>query len=225
MGQIEGVIGHLVDRMIRRSVRTRFRKVYWIPPEEVHTPTIFVPNHHGWYDGYLMYHALTALNAPFKDWITEFDAFPLFGKVGGMPFPANDPSRRIATIKKSVRLMKQENLNLLLFAEQHLHRGPQVLPLGGALELIVRKVPNCRVVPVAIRYDMSMHERPEAFLKFGSALPDAEDILRKTRLAILNEMDQLEAKLRIQPEAFQVLVTGTLDVNERWDMRRVLPKK
>ena len=121
--------------------------------------------------------------------------------------------------------MKEEHLNLLLFAEQHLHRGPQILPLGGALDLLVRKVPDCKVVPVAIRYDMSLHERPEVYLKFGSAVKGHEDIQLKTRLAILNEMDQLETKLRIDPEAFRVLATGTLDVNERWDMRRLLHKK
>ncbi len=224
MGQVEGILGKMVDGMIRRSVRGRFRQVYWIPPESVGHPTVFVPNHHGWHDGYLMYHALSALNLRFLDWITEYDAFPLFGKVGGMPFPANDSNRRVQTIRKTIRLMKSEKRSLMLFGEQQLHRGPQVWPMGGALELIVKKVPDCQVVPVAIRYDMSTHERPEAYLKFGKPIELGPDLLHRTRLSLMREMDRLETTLRLDPELFQVLAKGTFDVNERWDMRRIRPK-
>lgn len=215
----------MVDGMIRRSVRARFRRLYWIPPDVVVSPTIFVPNHHGWHDGYVMYHALTALNLRFHDWIAEYDAFPMFGKVGGMPFPENDLNRRTQTIRKTMRLMAQEKHSLLLFAEQHLHRGPQVWPMGRALELLAEKVPGVQVVPVAVRYDLSIHERPECYLKFGKPVEGGPDLPHRTRLALLTEMDRLETTLRLEPEVFQVLAKGTLDVNERWDVRRIRQKK
>lgn len=240
-GQASDFIGRQVAGMIRRSVKSRFRAVYLNNTvADLPEKCIFVPNHHGWHDGYVMFHVLEALQRPFLDWITEFDAFPLFAKVGGMPFPADDATRRAKTIRETIRRMNKEGRSLLLFAESHLHRGPQLLQFGKALELIANKVPDAAVIPVAIRYDMSLHERPECFVSIGSPVPrviaveGAVDpdfpkrtapvaelpLAERTRLAVRELLDQTNAKIEHDPEAFKLLVAGTLDVNERMDMRR-----
>lgn len=207
--------------MIRRTVHSRFRRVYWIPPKEpLVGPCIFVPNHHGWHDGYVMYHAVEALNMLTVDWIQEFDAFPLFAKVGGMPFPAESAARRAATIRKTIRLMTTEKRNLLLFAEQHLHPPPEVLPFGKALQLMANQVPDSKVVPVAIRYELATHERPECFIAFGSPMEKGNDICQRTRLAVKALLDELAMKMRFEADSFEILAKGTLDVNERLDLRR-----
>ena len=222
MGQAVGLVGKIVDRMIRRTVRSRFRCVYWIPPvAPLPQPCIFAPNHHGWHDGYVMYHAVTALKMQTLDWIQEFDAFPLFGQIGGMPFPADDAAKRAITIRKTIRLMNQEKRNLLLFAEQELHLPPEVRQFGKALELVASHVTGACVVPTAIRYEMSMHERPECFLMFGTPLTGKDMTGAGTRLAVKSLLDELAVKVRFSPEAFQILAQGTLDVNERMDMRKI----
>lgn len=240
-GQASDFIGRQVAGMIRRSVKSRFRAVYLnTSSEPLPEKCIFVPNHHGWHDGYVMFHVLGALQRPFLDWITEFDAFPLFAKVGGMPFPADDATRRAKTIRETIRRMNNEGRSLLLFAESHLHRGPQLLPFGKALELIANKVPEAAIIPVAIRYDMSLHERPECFVSIGNPVPRSVSLeaaadpdfpnrtapvaelplADRTRLAVRELLDQTNAKINHDPDAFGLLVAGTLDVNERMDMRR-----
>lgn len=208
--------------MIRRSIRRRFHNLYWIPPDfEVRTPAIFVPNHHGWFDGYVMFQVVTQLGIPTLDWIQEFDAFPLFAKVGGMPYPVNNPKRRATTVKRTIRLMREQQWSLLLFAEAHLHYPPDLLPFGKALETIAGKVPEAQIIPVAIRYEMAMHERPEAFVTFGkpisSGLPDLPSLVQSVVQA---QLEETIAKIRLAKESFQILAKGTADVNERWDMRR-----
>lgn len=228
--QVQGIAGAAVDRMIRLAVHRSFRNVYWIPPvKPISEPAIFVPNHHGWHDGYLMYLALSALRLHgFHDWIQEFDAFPLFGKIGGMPFPENDPMRRAATIRRTIRLMRQEQRSLLLFAEGVLHRPPKLLPFGKSLSTIATHVPNASVVPVAIRYEHNIHERPEAYILFGDAIPTPTPIAGKpnelpahTRLVVAALLDRIAATLTVEPETFRILHRGTPDVNERWDMRKI----
>ncbi len=226
--QVQGGLGWVVDRMIRRSVRQVFRNVYWVPPAvPVSEPAIFVPNHHGWHDGYVMYLALKALGLqnPFHDWIQEYDAFPLFGKIGGMPFPADDPARRAATIRQTVRWMRDERRNLMLFAEAVLHRPPGLLPFGKSLELLAAKVPAVTVYPVAIRYEHNVHERPEAFLLFGTPVPLGPDLSARTRLEVWGLLDRLAGLVAHDQERFQILHPGTRDVNERWDMRRLRTPK
>ncbi|HJP82323.1 MAG TPA: hypothetical protein VJ835_02355 [Fimbriimonadaceae bacterium] len=170
-----------------------------------------MPNHHGWFDGYLMFLAVSALKMPTVDWIQEFDSFPLFSKIGGMPFPSDRPEVRIQTIRKTIRLMNQEGFNLLLFAESKLHYPPDVLPFGKILHTLQDRVQGIQFVPVVICYEMVMHERPEAFLNFGSpCLPEA------LRDQLGNLLSQTHRMIREQPENFQVLAKGTPDVNERW---------
>jgi len=219
--QVQGVMGRMVDAMIRRSVRRAFRNVYWVPPTlPVPEPAIFVPNHHGWFDGYVMYLALSQLKLKgFHDWIQEYEAFPLFGKIGGMAFPANDSAARAATIRRTVRAMNDDGRSLMLFAEGVLHRPPELLPFGKSLEFMAKQVPKAAIIPVAIRYEHAIHERPEAYLQFGAPLEPGPDLGRRTRLAVKSLLDRIAIDLVREPERFQVLHAGTPDVNERMDMR------
>ncbi len=211
--------------MIESTVRKRFRRVYWrglehLPPK----PIIFAANHHGWHDGYLMFHLVRAVNRPALDWITEYDGFPLFGHAGGMPFPADDPARRASTIRQTIRQMNDEGRSLILFPEVHLHPPPDILPLGKAVETLMRKVPSATLVPVAIHYQMDLHERPEAYLSIGDRIPIGENLLGRLQGAMEQELESLRAGITSQ-ENFEVLVQGTMDVNERWDFRARLGKK
>lgn len=206
--------------MIRRAVRRRFHTVYWQPPNfDIQTPAIFVPNHHGWFDGYLMFHVVQSLGVPTLDWIQEFDAFPLFSKIGGMPYPLNDPKRRAFTVKRTIRKMREEGWSLLLFAEAQLHYPPDLLEFGRALETVSDKVPNAQVIPVGIRYEMALHERPEAFIGFGSPVPLGVGLCERTQSAVANVLGNLGCQITRGKEQFSVLAKGTSDVNERWDLR------
>ena len=208
--------------MIRRSVRKNFHSINYIgsaPPR--HDPCIVVPNHHGWHDGYLMFLLLKKLNLNFVDWVAEYDAFPLFGRVGGLPFPADDPGRRAATIRRTLRLMKAGDTNLLLFAEGILHRPPEILAFGRSLEVVAKQVPRAKVIPVAIRYELSLHERPDAYIYVGTPVEAGDELAARTRLAVKLLLDELSVKIKFHAEEFQTLHAGTPDVNERWDMRRL----
>jgi len=224
--QAQGFIGQQVAAMIRRSLRARFHTIWWEEPGELPAaPCIYVPNHHAWHDGYVMYTALTRMHEErgrtrFYDWIQEYESFPLFGYVGGLPFPPGDAGKRAATIRKTIRRMREDSASLLLFAEQHMHRPPELREFGKALETISRQVPAASVIPVAIRYELCMHERPEAYVRFGPPVEAGPDLSRRTRNAVRRELDYLRAVIEFHPERLTPLLAGTKDVNERLDMRR-----
>ncbi|RYG40379.1 hypothetical protein EON79_22700 [bacterium] len=200
---------------MRGNVRKSFHSVQWRPPAGLpEGPKIFAANHHGWHDGYLLYVACTAMNVPVVDWIAEFDAFPLFAKVGGMPFPPSDPSRRAATVRKTIRLMKDEGRSLMLFAEGILHRPPELLPFGRSLEVVAAKT-GAAVIPTAIRYEIAMHERPEPFLLFGAPVEPGPKLAERSRLAVRRLLDEGATLIRHDEAVFETLVAGTKDVNER----------
>lgn len=219
--QDEGFVGRMVGNLIRRSVKKHFRTVYWTPPAQpVQAPAVLFANHHGWFDGYLLYHAVTRLGVRCVDWIQEFDAFPLFAKVGGMPYRLNDPSGRAATIRRTIRLMQREARSLVLFPEGVLHYPPTILPFGETFELLAKSVPNASFVPVAIRYEHAMHERPEAFLRFGPPIARGDQMAERSQDALQQLLEGVVSDVRERPETFEVLVQGTPSVNERWDWRK-----
>lgn len=198
--------------MIRRSVRRAFHTVWWRPPDAPLTsPSIVIANHHGWHDGYLAYLAATKLSLPFVMWVQELKAFPLFARAGAMPFDADDQAIRVRTIRQTIRLLRQGERSLILFPEGVLHWPPEIAEFGRSLNLLRRKVPAAPIVPLAIRYELAMHERPEAYLAFGNPLGRNEE--PRAELERLLSTD-------LRSTHFEVLAHGTRDVNERWDMRR-----
>lgn len=222
--QEQGLLGRMVGGMIRRSVIKSFHTVYWKPPlAPLEAPVVFLCSHHSWHDGYLMFLAVSKLGIPTLDWIAEYDAFPLFAKVGGLPYPPNDPARRAGTARRTIRML-QEGWSLILFADGVLRRPDEPWEVGTAAPLIARQVPHAALVPVAIRCQLSMHQRPEAFLEFGEPLPwmdaraDRGAAIRQEAKARLSAM--LSSPIGVLSD-WQVLQNGTLDVNERWDMRRI----
>ncbi|MFN8220105.1 MAG: hypothetical protein U0S12_08255 [Fimbriimonadales bacterium] len=219
--QDEGFVGRMVGNLIRRSVKKHFRTVYWTPPAQpVQAPAVLFANHHGWFDGYLLYHAVTRLGVRCVDWIQEFDAFPLFAKVGGMPYRLNDPSGRAATIRRTIRLMQREAKPGPVPG-----RSAPLPPDDSAVwrrtfELLAKSVPNASFVPVAIRYEHAMHERPEAFLRFGPPIARGDQLSARSKDALQQLLDGVVSDVRERPETFEVLVQGTPSINERWDWRK-----
>jgi len=220
--QEQGIVGRLVGGMIRRSVRHRFHTVYWQPPKASLTgPVILYANHHGWMDGYLMFHVVTALELESVDWIQEFDSFPLFSRIGGLRFAAGDVSGRAATIRRTIRLMNDDRKSLVIFPEGTLHRPPELLPFGRAMESVARRVPGVRLVPVAIRTELSMHERPEAWIALGEH--HAFDSLEDCRGRLESQMELVTSSEKICD--FVPLVRGRLDVNERMNIGSVSDRR
>lgn len=213
--QEDGFIGRMVGGMIRRTLKKQFHTIYWLPPDPVPTgPVIFVCSHTMWHDGYLMFRAVTELGIPTLDWIAEFDSFPFFRKVGGLPYPPHDPARRAATLRESIRLMKSEGWSLILFADGNLKRPHEEWQVGRACEVIKKHVPEAVVIPVALRSELSLHQRPEAFIWFGDPLPPGENLKERAKTRLDEMLSNYDSGL------WKPLMTGTLDVNERMDMRK-----
>ncbi|MCW5943184.1 MAG: 1-acyl-sn-glycerol-3-phosphate acyltransferase [Fimbriimonadaceae bacterium] len=209
-------VGRLVDAMIRRSVRARFRNVYWRRGTDLESPVVFYANHHGWMDGYLAYLALSRLGLRGIAWAERFDDFPLFRTVGALPFPANDPAMRAGAFRQTVRRLRAGTHSLFLFPEGVLHRPPEVLPFRPGIESLARLLPQVPCVPVGIRYEMSVHERPEAWLTIGRG--HAFESLMDCQARVVELL-----QTPIDGPPYSVLHPGTPNVNERWGRSRHRP--
>lgn len=203
----EALLAPAVGWMIRRTLRARFRAIYWNAAPAPRPGSVLISNHHSWHDGYLMYVLTKRWGLRPLLWAEEFDAFPLFGLLGAMRFPKGNASRRAATIRSTVRALA-EGRTLVLFPEGVLHRPPELAPFGRALEWLESKCPGSEIVPIAIRIDASVHERPEAVLFVSSERPRASDAKPALERAL--------AEAASMGCCSHVLFEGTKDVDERW---------
>jgi 1-acyl-sn-glycerol-3-phosphate acyltransferase len=168
-----------------------------------------------------MFHAITKLRVRCLDWIEEFDSFPLFAKVGGMRFAKGDMVGRANTIRRTIKLMRTDRRSLVIFPEGVLHRPNDLLPFGRSLQTIATKVSGVTMVPVAIKYEMSMHERPEAWVSFGESHPF--ESLQECEAKLQAELQLLNNRILANHD-FEVLATGTASVNERMSMKSLRRK-
>lgn len=217
--QAQGLTGRFVAAMIRRSVRSLFHKVYWSGSAGLPSgATVFACNHFGWHDGYLMFHVAEATSKRCVDWMDDFGSFPMFRAVGALPMPPDDAAARSATLRQTVRLLRS-GVSLVHFPEGRLHRGPGLSESGGVLPFLTRVLGRVEVVPTAITYEQSVHQRPEAFVDLlpPLTLPEAD------AGAWADAVSARLAERRARPGPWPgdaVLVSGTPDVNERWDWRK-----
>ncbi|MFW5697982.1 MAG: hypothetical protein ACOCX1_05450, partial [Fimbriimonadaceae bacterium] len=92
---------------------------------------------------------------------------------------------------------------------------------GKGLEWVVKKVPEARVLPVSILYEMGIHERPQAVVHVGLPLENGAELVERTRTRVIEQLELTrEDRERV---GYVPLVLGTRDVNERWDERRKRP--
>lgn len=214
----------LVARLMRRSLRTAFRRVCWVGPMPVvpaDRPVVAYANHHYFHDGFLAWLVLEeVLHRPGITWMAEWDRFPFFSAAGALPFPPDDAARRGATLRRTVkRLRADPGSAFIYFPEGRLHPPDEdVLPFSAAaLTRLGRLLPPCSWLPLAVHVAWWGDERPTALLSAGAG-HDAIDGGEHARLS-----DALTALRTTRPGAGQVVLDNRRGLDERWNFRFARP--
>lgn len=233
------MVTSLVEWMLRRDLRRAFRRVVWVGPlpalpgpSHDAAPVVLYANHHGFYDGHLLWLLLDELlKRPGTLWMEDWDRFPFFAAVGAQPFPPGDDNkadneaagRRRATLRRTARRMHEQPSTVLVhFPEGRLHPPADgLLPFrDGTFERLARLFPDAtRWWPVALHIAQTTGARPTAFLT-GRAPRDAPDGRERERLR-----ETWEALRQQAPGTGerQTLLDGTRGPDDRWDFSFLAP--
>ena len=187
----------MVERLIRSLVlwelRSTFRRIGWagappdLPPDR---PVVIYANHHNCFDGHFMWlltHRL--LERPAILWMDEWDRFPFYSPLGAHPFPLDDAPRRAATIRRTVRTLRQAPRYVLTYFPEGQLSPPEggVQPFDdGLLRRLDGLLPNPVWWPVAIHVTWWTEARPTAVLTGGNPheAPSGDE---QTRLQTLTD--------------------------------------
>lgn len=208
----------LVRRLMRRSLHAAYRRVCWAgsPPDlPAGVPVVAYANHHHFFDGYLMDVVVDAiLDRPGITWMEDWDRFPFFAAAGACPFPKDDPRRRAATLRHTVRRFRADPSTVLVyFPEGRLHAPEEgVLSLDTeALARLDRLLPEKLWWPVGIHATWWGEAQPTALLGGGTPHATADGRER-------DRLDALVRRLRAtHPQEARVLLQGRRSPQETWN--------
>lgn len=210
----------LVTRLVLNGLASAFRRVCWVgdPPSwPAEMPVVVYANHHHFFDGHLLWYALhRGLGRSYTVWMEDWDRFPMFAACGAMPFPTNDPARRLATIRQSITRMRRQPMSgLAYFPEARLHAPDEgIQPFSSeAFSRFDRIFPPRLWVPVALHVTWWGESLPTALLLAG------EPHERSTGDEHMR-LERLWTRLRgSRPADTTLLFDGKKSPDEDWDMR------
>lgn len=212
-----------------RDVRQAFRRVVWLseaPPSAPDGPTVLYSNHHGFHDGYLLWLLVThTLGRPVVIWMEEWERAPLFGPVGALPFPVENPRARMATLRETARRMTVDPRTvLLLFPEGDLRAPDTGLgPFKADVARLARVLPEAtQWWPVGLRATWWGEDRPTALIAAGPphAVPDGSE---HDRLQAVLDRLMAASPAALDEGRARLLLDGAPSAHERWDLSVLAP--
>ncbi len=195
-----------VEGLLLLSLKGSLRGVYLrgeVPPG----PLVLAMNHHGFYDGHLVWFLGKLRGKPVSLLVAEenLKAFPVLALAGALEAPR---------VREALRRLGRGEW-VAVFPEGEMRYPGPLGPLRpGARRLAERaRVP---LLPVACRVVLRGFEHPEAFLWAGRPLSPGED-LGEALGGLLARLDALLAQThpREVPEGFREVLKGRRSLEER----------
>jgi 1-acyl-sn-glycerol-3-phosphate acyltransferase len=201
--------------MIARDVRRAFARVDLVgevPDIDPGRSVVLYANHHSFHDGYLAWLLVErVLGRRIVTWMAEWDRFPFFAAAGALPFPPDDPQRRAATLRATVRRLRTPDFGFLYFPEGRMHPAPEGLaPFDDALTARLGRLLSDAVwMPLGLAFAFDRAPRPDARLALGPPHDGASGDLRA----------RLEATLEVARDYSQPtrpLIDAPTPPQDRW---------
>ncbi len=173
------IIGNLFTLYHKRLLRKHFYRIHLTSEEnlklnDASLPTILYANHSNWWDGFIAFQ-LTSKLLRVDDYlmmdIEQMKKYRFFKYVGVFSVNRNDAREGVESINYAAELLKNTKKYLWLFPQgEMLPQDCEPIKFYSGITRIAEKLGKVNLVPVSIRYEFVMEQRPEVFLKIG--VPD-----------------------------------------------------
>ena len=212
------MLEQLASYLLRRSLKKNFERIYWVGtlqdlPSSSQSLVVY-SNHNSYYDGYLAWWFFKHyLKRPYRVWMEELDRFPQFTLLGALPFPKNDPKRRISTIRKSAHLINTNPGQVIHFMPEGELQNPEngIGEFKTDLVRFDKILGNKEWLPFVIYISWNGGPKPVAYIGAGAAHTEAhgdENVKLKTSLNNLIRASQSES---------ECIFEGAIPTQDKWD--------
>ncbi|MCW2276851.1 lysophospholipid acyltransferase family protein [Heliophilum fasciatum] len=196
-------------------------------------PILYMANHSSWWDGLLIYHALTVRSKGDHYMMMsqqELNKYGFFRKIGAFPMDASTRSGIMASLDYAVRLL-QANRQVWIFPQgEILHQDRRPFRFMTGIGHLLRQCPQTRVVPVTLNYTFTRLQKPVVSMIFGQAYhedwsaSDRKTITERCRCLLEKQADEHRALVIDHPEppiaGFTSILAPTKATDEQFTLVR-----
>ncbi|SMB95903.1 lysophospholipid acyltransferase family protein [Deinococcus hopiensis] len=201
-----------VAALVRASIRGSLRKHLggvWVRGTWPPGGAVLAPNHGSWWDGYVLRELAWVVGADFRVTMTarQLSRFPFLRRLGALGAGEVRPAARAA----------EAGAWVVIFPEGTLQPPGRVAPLQPGAAWVAR-ASGVPLVPVALRVVLRGRQFPEAYVRFGPPVEEAD-----LRGALAHELAALDADLSaVDPErplgGYLRILRGRESDQERLDL-------
>jgi hypothetical protein len=228
---VEWLVGRV---LLQRALSRAFGGVYTnIHPDtlrlrkQTHLPIVFCATHSGWWDGHMAYilnkrvFRRDAYLMMEEAQLAQYLFFTWFGVFG---VDKRDPRAALESIRYITGMLSQrENAALWIFPQGEMsHPDARPLRIYGGVTNIARRLGECVLVPVALRYDFLLEQAPHAFAQIGSPLMvqrdgESRDLAAKLASAMTSVADDLHQDVTsYRLDGYRKVLSGRGSANTNW---------
>lgn len=170
------VIGGLFSLYHNRLLRKHFYQIHLAGLENLKLtdkslPTILYANHTNWWDGFIAFQ-LTSKYLGVDDYlmmdILQMKKYRFFKYIGVFSVDRSDAREGVDSVNYAVELLKGTKKHLWIFPEGMMQvQDHEPIKFYGGITKIADKLGKVNLVPVSLRYEFIMEQRPEVFIKIG----------------------------------------------------------
>ena len=192
--RISKIMGEMTKAIIMRSVRKNMHAI-WVKGGLDTLPAgsyILAPNHHSWWDAYLVWFITRKLKCDFRVLMDDgqLKKFYFFKHLGAIP---------ASKIRTTLKYLKQEGAGVLVvFPEGGLSAANKLTEIEKGLDYFSEKA-NIPVVPLAIRTVLRGAQSPETFLNFGKPITFSANLTEDYISSINSLLSELEEDISSMP--------------------------
>jgi 1-acyl-sn-glycerol-3-phosphate acyltransferase len=184
--------------LIRRAFRSVTVEGFIDPPDR--QPAVYVMNHSSWWDGLLVYAAVTRHSQRSHYMMMEerqLARYRFFRRIGAFSIDKSSTAGIRASFLYAGSLLK-EGHSVWLYPQgeiAHLERRPLGFRSGAGL--LLQLVPTAAAVPVTLYVKFGFHQKPEAALRFGEPIlrdwraAGRAEIARELEEAVTTQLDRM----------------------------------
>jgi len=190
-------------------------------------PAILYANHSNWWDGLAAFYLSKTLwnaDAYVMMDIEQLQKYRFFKRLGAFSVNRSSPKEAMESVEYSVSLLHNSNRVLWIFPQGIMQPNDfRPIIFYGGISKITQKLGEVDLIPVAVKYEFLMEQRPEIFISIGKAKTtglreDTKALMGILNNSLLSELDDLKKKV-INSEfgSFKLILRGRQSRNKTVD--------
>lgn len=190
-------------------------------------PSIIYANHSNWWDGLIAFYlsrTIWNIDAYVMMDFEQMKKYKFFRRIGVFSVNRENPEEAAQSVNYAVNLLKNSNRVLWIFPQGIMQPNDfRPITFYKGVSKIANDSGEVNLIPIALRYEFLMEQRPELFISIGKVNrnnpgEDIKNLTLQLNNLLLTELELLKANVTgLELENFNTILQGKNSRNKTLD--------